>query len=112
MSCTSLGLAVTYTPTLVELTAALLGDGDLDGDVDFVDFVNLSNNFGGSGTWVDGDYNGSGIIDFPDFVGLSNNFGASAAIVASATIAAVPEPGTLALLLFGCLASLCRVRVS
>lgn len=51
------------------------GDSDLDGDVDFADFLNLSANFGGSGEWADGDFDGDGLIGFADFVVMSKNFG-------------------------------------
>lgn len=51
------------------------GDADLDGDVDFADFLTLSSNFGKEGEWADGDFNGDGEINFADFVVLSKNFG-------------------------------------
>lgn len=52
------------------------GDMDLDGDVDFADFVPFSNNFGQSDlTWSGGDFNCDGQASFPDFVQLSNAFG-------------------------------------
>ena len=52
------------------------GDSDLDGDVDFADFVALSSNFGTSvESWSDGDFDGDGTVDFSDFIALSKNFG-------------------------------------
>ena len=51
------------------------GDTDLDGDVDFSDFLKLSANFGNEGQWADGDFNGDGIVNFADFIVLSKNFG-------------------------------------
>lgn len=51
------------------------GDTDLDGDVDFEDFLTLSANFGQQGEWADGDFDGDGEINFADFVVLSKNFG-------------------------------------
>lgn len=60
-------------------TERLVGDSDDDGDVDFQDFLILSNTFGQTvepGTGADFDADGD--IDFQDFLGLSNNFGAEA----------------------------------
>ena len=51
------------------------GDVNLDGKVDFPDFLVLSANFGQAGGWADGDFDGNGIVDFPDFLLLSANFG-------------------------------------
>ncbi len=53
------------------------GDTDLDGDVDFADFLQLSTNFGQEGGWGDGDVNGDGLVNFADFIILSQNFGDS-----------------------------------
>ena len=52
------------------------GDADLDGDVDFADFLELSANFGSEdGHWSEGDFNCDGVIGFSDFLLLSSNFG-------------------------------------
>ena len=52
------------------------GDLDLDGRVDFGDFLTLSANFGTSDVrYSDGDLNGDQRIDFADFLLLSANFG-------------------------------------
>lgn len=51
------------------------GDTDLDGDVDFTDFLVLSANFGMSGGWTEGDFNQNGTVDFDDFLAQSANFG-------------------------------------
>jgi len=50
---------------------------DLDGDVDFADFLRMSTNFGQEGGWEDGDINGDGLVTFADFIILSQNFGDS-----------------------------------
>ena len=70
----------------IEVLTKLPGDADLDGDVDFADFLALSNNFGSSGTWSQGDFNEDRRVEFNDFLLLSDNFGDNAAV-------AVPEPG-------------------
>ena len=52
------------------------GDTNLDGDVDFADFLQLSSNFGLAGSsWSQDDFNGDGSTVFDDFLLLSSNFG-------------------------------------
>lgn len=55
----------------------LVGDIDQDWDVDFADFLRLSNNFGKEVDAVleDGDLNQDGRVNFEDFLLLSANFG-------------------------------------
>ena len=77
-----------------QLATTRPGDADLDGEVDFPDFLALSAGFGASGGWAEGDFDGNGQIDFADFLTLSNNFGPS-----GAPSAPVPEPSSLVLLL-------------
>ena len=50
-------------------------DLDGDGDVDFVDFMKLADNFVQSGDVSDGDFDGDGQIGFSDFSALAKNFG-------------------------------------
>jgi len=77
----------------------LRGDADLDGDVDGPNFTTLAVNFGGPGTWGDGNFvvtavPGGGIVGGPDFTQLAVNFG-----FVSATV--VPEPSNTVILVFG-----------
>jgi len=52
------------------------GDLDLNGRVDFTDFLKLSISFGKQDLgWSDGDVNGDGSVGFADFLLLSSNFG-------------------------------------
>jgi len=53
------------------------GDFDLNGKVEFADFLILSTNFGqqSSAGWSDGDANGDDAVTFADFLLLSANFG-------------------------------------
>ena len=70
------------------------GDGNLDMIVNFVDFVQLSNAFGMSGSgWGEGNYNTDNNTNFNDFVLLSNNFGTSFASGSN-----VPEPAAISAL--------------
>lgn len=66
------------------------GDLDLDGSVQFGDFLILSRNFGTEGSYAEGDVDCSGDIAFADFVFLANNYE-----TATATSALVPEPNGL-----------------
>ncbi len=79
----------------VSLHTLLDGDADLDGDVDFGDYLVLEAAFGGPGDWINGDFDFSGSIDFGDYLILEAAFGDTV----PAEAAAVPEPGTLAMLL-------------
>ena len=72
---------------LDEILDTTLGDTDLNGRVDFSDFLSLSNGFGGSGAWGDGDFDGNQRIEFADFLVLSRNFGTTA-------VQPVPEPSS------------------
>lgn len=51
------------------------GDANLDGNVGFDDFLELSANFGKPGGWADGNFDGDDSIRFADFLLLSANFG-------------------------------------
>ncbi|NQU21930.1 MAG: hypothetical protein HQ567_11660 [Candidatus Nealsonbacteria bacterium] len=81
----------------VSLHPLLDGDADLDGDVDFGDYMVLEAWFGGPGDWAKGDFDLDGDIDFGDYMILEAAFGDT--VPAAAT--PVPEPGTLVMLLGG-----------
>ncbi|MDB5328833.1 MAG: hypothetical protein JWM57_4402 [Phycisphaerales bacterium] len=62
----------------VTLMYTLAGDANLNGTVDFNDFLVLQNNFNAPGTRFDqGNFNYDGVTDFNDFLMLQNNFGQS-----------------------------------
>ena len=90
----------------IEVLQKTPGDANLDGVVDFPDFLALSEHFGEGSrrdprAWSQGDFDGNGEVDFPDFLILSENFGGVAAAATSA--ASVPEPTGLSIALFGLL---------
>ena len=102
------GLAVTYTANTVNVTRALIGDANLDGDVDVFEFTGggdaqtLANNLGttSGAIWAQGDFNGDGDVDVFEFSGggdaqlLASNLGFSAAAsVRSLTAFAVVSTG-------------------
>jgi hypothetical protein len=73
----------------IEIMPALAGDAKLEGDVDFGDFQILTQFFGQSGGWDEGNFTGGSTIDFADFQLLSQNFGANSAALTSAEIASL-----------------------
>jgi len=87
----------------VSLHSLLAGDADLYGDVDFGDYMILEAAFGGAGQFTDGDFDLDGDVDFGDYMILEAAFGESVPV---ASAAAIPEPGTLAMLLGSALVGL------
>ena len=71
------------------------GDADLDGEVQFSDFLLLANSFGLPGDWSQGDFDMNGQVEFADYLVLASRFGESVSLRANA----VPEPAGLVLLL-------------
>lgn len=61
---------------LTQLANTRRGDSNLDGRVDFADFLTISQHFGKEdATWSHGDSNEDGLVDFVDFLQLAANFG-------------------------------------
>lgn len=72
----------------------LVGDANLNGSVDFADFLALSNNFGRQdANWGQGDFDGDDEIGFGDFLLLAARFGDDFQHQTTMA-AAVPEPST------------------
>jgi hypothetical protein len=107
----------------VLVQATIGGDANLDQRVNFADLLTLAKNYNKSGTyWGRGDFNYDGTVNFGDLLTLAKNYnqamptdpipGASAAFEAdmAAAFAAVPEPGSLALLGIGAAAMFGRRR--
>ena len=62
----------TEQPEQPEEPERLEGDADENGEVGFLDFLRLANNFGKEdAAWGDGDFDGSGSVNFLDFLILS-----------------------------------------
>lgn len=72
-----------------DLMDTAVGDANLDGEVNFTDFLTLSDNFEQAGGWGQGDFNANERVDFGDFLLLSENFGTTSGQAAAAS---VPEP--------------------
>lgn len=86
----------------------VLGDADLDGNVNSIDLGLLLNNFNAmSGVgWNQGDLNGDGNVNSVDLGQLLNNFGFTSLLAANA----VPEPGNCGLIGIVLLGLLARRR--
>jgi hypothetical protein len=83
------------------LTPALPGDANLDGRVDINDLTIVLAHYGQNGmSWATGDFNGDGKVDINDLTIVLANYGHASGASAGG-IAAVPEPGTLALVAVG-----------
>ena len=84
---------------ILDAVGIIAGDLDLNGQVEFADFLKLADSFGDStkgGIYANGDLDLNGEIEFADFLQLSGNFGQEAG-----GASAVPEPASLPLLAFG-----------
>jgi hypothetical protein len=103
----------------IEIAYALLGDANLSGVVDGIDFGIVAANFNKGVTgWDQGDFNYDGVVDGSDFGDLAANFNKGAAgaaevealdqfAAAHGLLADVPEPTNFVLLClvgFGCVA--------
>lgn len=103
-------LAVTYDADSVFATAAIPGDANLDGNVNFDDLLVLAQNYGQfEESWVTGDFTGNSAVSFDDLLLTAQNYGShllingAVGVDAGVSFAAdwalaqsmVPEPATL-----------------
>jgi hypothetical protein len=73
----------------------LPGDTNFDRTVNFTDLLTLAQNYGQKNVhWFNGDFNGDNLVNFNDLLLLAQHYGgvASAATIADATVARVPDP--------------------
>jgi hypothetical protein len=102
---------MTNSPAIV-LERGLSGDANYDGKVDINDLTIVLANYGQTGmTWSQGEFTGDGTVDINDLTIVLAHYGQSIG-ASGGGIAAVPEPGTLALLATGLVALLaCAWRI-
>jgi hypothetical protein len=94
-----LGIADDAAGQQVKVMYTLLGDTNLDGNVDVGDLGTLLNNYGQAGKiWSDGEftYNASGAVDVGDLGLLLNNYGQATAALAATTSGVVSGAGITA----------------
>jgi fibronectin-binding autotransporter adhesin len=104
----------------IEIMFTLLGDANLDGTVNGEDFSQFSSNLGASPRmWDQGDFNYDGTVNGEDFASFSHNQGQTDSLAAAAgvlelsnglSLANVPEPASMGLLVVGGLGILSRRR--
>ena len=88
--------------SVLETLDLVAGDFNADGEVEFADFLILSDNYNQAASYVEGDADCSGEVDFADFLVLSRNYGLTSGGVA----AAVPEPSSAGLALLAVVSTL------
>jgi hypothetical protein len=115
-------LAVIYQPNGVEVTAAIPGDANLDGEVNVADLGIVATNWQTPGIWTSGDFDQNLQVDVVDLgllatnwqVGVGNSPGSQSFGDALASLGlphtSVPEPGAAALLLVPSMLLLRRAR--
>ena len=72
-----------------------LGDANLDGIVDGLDYNAWADRFGKPGNWSQGDFNHDGVVDGLDYTAWADHFSAGSAEVPR--LALVPEPSAIVL---------------
>lgn len=84
---TWLGQSIDSSTSLLRYT--LLGDANLDGDVDFSDLLSLAQSYGGTGKrWDQGDTNYDAAVNFDDLLPLAQNYGQ---VVSQAALSELPS---------------------
>lgn len=83
----------------VTLSVLRRGDATLDGTVNRADIARLVANWSSGGGFEQGDLDGNGLVGLADLMTLHRNMGGAALAQPVASAAAVPEPGTMAMVL-------------
>jgi len=93
-----------WAPRDTSVVSTSYGDADLNGIVEFSDFLKMSQHFGNAGNWASGDFDGDGFVRFPDFLHLSANFTTN-------SHSTVPEPTVQCWLLWAALLGIGRFQL-
>jgi hypothetical protein len=103
------GQPVDETSVLIKYT--WYGDADLNGEVNYDDYLQWEGGLGGSGTgWLYGDFDYSGEVNYDDYLMWEGALGGQTGILSEGLRTAVPEPGTMLLLGAGAGLALLRRR--
>lgn len=87
------------------------GDFDLNGKVDVVDFGVFGDEFGKTGqTNNPADFDGNGNVDVVDFGVFGDNFGLAIPAAAAGSVAGVPEPTSMFMVIVGMIAGATMLR--
>jgi hypothetical protein len=103
------------TDTVVLSVAGLAIPGDYNGNgaVDAADYVVWRNSVGAAGSSLPADGNGDHVVNQDDYNMWRSNFGRSSGSGAvTVTVAAVPEPGSLPLVMLGAVAGFLHLSLS
>ena len=94
------GLSVGTNSVLIGYT--FVGDTNLDGKVNAMDFNSLASSFGASSgaLWINGDLNYDGAVDSSDFAALALNFNTTMPSPAVGVLVPEPSLGLLPLMMF------------
>jgi autotransporter-associated beta strand protein len=101
------GIGIAYvddtTGQRLQLLRTYLGDSNLDGKVNALDFNTLANNFGGTAKqWIDGDFNYDGTVNSLDFDRVAANYNQSLPAAPAPVLGTlVPEPTSVWILSLG-----------
>jgi hypothetical protein len=92
----------------------LLGDYDIDGDVDNADYTRWRQTFGSSIVQAgnDADGNRNGVVDAADYVIWRRNLGANLVSGSGQVTNVIPEPATLVMLIVGMFVMCSRGRAA
>lgn len=82
------GTGINTTPSTIELKYTVIGDTNLDGTVNLVDFLAESRNFAKPASWDTGDVNYDGTTNSSDLLTVTRNFGKTVPL--TATISSAP----------------------
>jgi len=85
LASSKLAIADVDNGSAILLQQAIKGDTNLDGKVNFTDFVTLARSYGKTGAdWSMGDFDYDGKVDFADLVALARNYGQTGPTAAAA----------------------------
>ncbi len=97
----------------MQVALTTYGDLNIDGEVDFADYLILSGHFGeDTSAYEDGDIDGNGTVDFADFLLLSGNIGFERpeSPLPGTQLQLIPEPDSSLIALLAALTGLAGLR--